>query len=140
MELFREALEDCYLNDLGYVGSRYSWSNKHQDGGFTKERLHKAIANQSWCDLFQTVCVHVLAAQTSDHKPLIVSCGISAWEESGLDSSPIQGARKKLEQCQTDLRGWNKRKFWKTEEEVRKKSKQREALQGRENSYNQEEI
>ncbi|XP_059451158.1 uncharacterized protein LOC132181961 [Corylus avellana] len=43
MELFREALENCHLNDLGYMGSRFAWSNKRQDWGFMKERLDRVI-------------------------------------------------------------------------------------------------
>ena len=56
MEVFREALEDCHLSDLGFVGYRNTWSNKRQDGGFNKERLNRAIANQSWYDLFDLHC------------------------------------------------------------------------------------
>jgi hypothetical protein len=68
MKVFRETMEEFNLIDLGYMGSRYMWSNKRHDEGFTKEHLDRAIANQSWCDLFPSLSVYVLAACSSDHK------------------------------------------------------------------------
>ena len=73
MEVFKETLEKCNLNDLGYMGSRCMWNNKRHDKGFTKEHLDRAVANRSWCELFPSVSVYVLAAHSSDHKPLLVN-------------------------------------------------------------------
>jgi hypothetical protein len=39
MERFRSTLVDCNLGDLGYCGSKYTWSNKQDSGAFVKERL-----------------------------------------------------------------------------------------------------
>lgn len=40
MEKFRQALEDCQLHDLGYVGDAFTWRNHHRDAAsYTKERL-----------------------------------------------------------------------------------------------------
>jgi hypothetical protein len=52
MELFRISLEECCLNDLGYVGSKFTLSNAREDGGFMKELLDWALANEEWCSLF----------------------------------------------------------------------------------------
>lgn len=57
MEAFHEALEDCNLGDLGYQGSRFTWSNKCQDESFTRERLDKAYANRGWNDFYNNVVV-----------------------------------------------------------------------------------
>lgn len=45
MERFKEALYDCELTDLGYKGSKYTWSNKREGGEFTKERLDRVLGN-----------------------------------------------------------------------------------------------
>lgn len=73
MELFRYVLEDCELGDLGYKGSKYTWSNCREAGQFIKERLNRATANQAWCSMFSEVDVSVLAARSSNHKPLLVT-------------------------------------------------------------------
>jgi len=71
---FRIALEDCQLCDLGYTGSRFTWSNKRTDGSFTKERLDRAVANMEWFSRFHFVTVRTMVARTSDHCPIQISC------------------------------------------------------------------
>lgn len=73
MGQFKEALKDCNLGDLGYIGSKYMWNNGRQDDGFIKERLDRAIANIGWCNYFKKIEVKVLAARTLDRKPLLLS-------------------------------------------------------------------
>jgi hypothetical protein len=34
MKQFREALEDCNVSDLDFIGSKYTWNNGRQDDGF----------------------------------------------------------------------------------------------------------
>jgi endonuclease/exonuclease/phosphatase (EEP) superfamily protein YafD len=72
MDRFRNVLTGCNLHDLGYKGARFTWTNCRQGGGFTKERLDRALANAEWRTLYQEVTVHILAARSSDHKPLLV--------------------------------------------------------------------
>jgi hypothetical protein len=45
---FCNALMKCGLSDFGFKGSRFTWTNCHQDGSFIKERLDRAIANAKW--------------------------------------------------------------------------------------------
>jgi hypothetical protein len=75
LEVFRDTLDDWQLCDLGFQGSKYTWSNKWDAGEFTKERLDRATANSDWCNIFNDVLVEVLAARTSDHSPLLVHFG-----------------------------------------------------------------
>jgi hypothetical protein len=72
MDGFRFALEDCQLANLGFSGSRFTWSNHHTNTFFTKERLDRAVANNEWCGRFPVVTVNVLAARTSDHHPIFI--------------------------------------------------------------------
>jgi hypothetical protein len=39
MAKFWETLIRCDLSDLGYRGSKFTWSNKQESGIFVKERL-----------------------------------------------------------------------------------------------------
>ena len=40
MEKFRQALEDCELQDLGFVGDAFTWKNHHHDANrYTKKDL-----------------------------------------------------------------------------------------------------
>ncbi|KAF5459775.1 hypothetical protein F2P56_019693 [Juglans regia] len=43
MEIFREALEDCGLSDLGFEDSKYTWCNGREGREFTKERLDRVV-------------------------------------------------------------------------------------------------
>jgi hypothetical protein len=72
MEQFRNVLEYCGLSDLGFKGSKFTWSNRHQDGSFMKERLDRAMANYAWCELFMRREILVLPSRTSNHCLLLV--------------------------------------------------------------------
>jgi hypothetical protein len=48
MDQFRNALINYLLTDLGFIGSKYTWTNSRCDGNFVKERLDRAIANSEW--------------------------------------------------------------------------------------------
>lgn len=73
MESFRSALEDCQLGDLGFRGSKYTWTNCRETAYFMKERLDSAVANAEWCTQFQEIDVSILVALSSDHKPMLVT-------------------------------------------------------------------
>jgi hypothetical protein len=72
MVLFRNVLEDCGLSDLGFLGSKFTWSNGHHDDTFMKERLDRVVANQAWCGIFQNREVRIIPSITSDHNPLLL--------------------------------------------------------------------
>ncbi|XP_042944707.1 uncharacterized protein LOC122278595 [Carya illinoinensis] len=71
MKDFREALEDGGLYDMGWRGDKFTWSNKHADETFTKERLDRVVVNAKWKSSFRESWVEVLAARCSDHRPLL---------------------------------------------------------------------
>ncbi|XP_041000998.1 uncharacterized protein LOC121246780 [Juglans microcarpa x Juglans regia] len=73
MQEFRQVLEDNSLFDLGWMRSRFTWSNRHEDQSFTKERLDRAVANHSWAVNFRNNKVDVLITRQSDHKALLLS-------------------------------------------------------------------
>jgi hypothetical protein len=55
MGAFQNALTDCRLMDMGYVGPKFTWCNGRQGSEFTKERLDTAVSNGEWGALFNVV-------------------------------------------------------------------------------------
>jgi hypothetical protein len=67
MQAFRDCLFDCGLEDLGYIGNKFTW--KH---GQVRERLDRAVSNGGWASLFPLTGVHNLTSSGSDHRPILV--------------------------------------------------------------------
>jgi hypothetical protein len=44
---FREAVDNCDLQDLGYVGIPYTWDNKQQGEANVKVRLDRILTSPS---------------------------------------------------------------------------------------------
>ncbi|XP_062005653.1 uncharacterized protein LOC133722803 [Rosa rugosa] len=64
---FRQTMTNSGLYDMGFVGSRFTWSNKH-----TKERLDRSFQNMLWQTCFPFSRVITLNPSDSDHVPLLV--------------------------------------------------------------------
>jgi hypothetical protein len=76
MERFQNALADCNMEDLGFLGDVFTWRNHHHRAeGYIKERLDRAVANIEWRGLFPLVRVVNRDPRHSDQRPLIVECG-----------------------------------------------------------------
>lgn len=58
------------LFDVRWKGNLFTWSNKHYDSTFTKERLDRIVSNPLWSENFQDGIVEVLDASQSGHKAL----------------------------------------------------------------------
>ncbi|XP_024178114.1 uncharacterized protein LOC112184050 [Rosa chinensis] len=67
MATFRRTMADCDLLDMGFVGSRFTWSNK-----YTKERLDRSFQTPPWRSLFPYNRVITLNPSESDHCPLLI--------------------------------------------------------------------
>jgi hypothetical protein len=76
MEKFRQALEDCSLHDLGFVGDVFTWRNHHHEAAsYTRERLDRAVANVEWRCYFPLMRVTNGDQRHSNHRPIIVDVG-----------------------------------------------------------------
>lgn len=73
MSSFRRALEDCKLEDLGFVGSKFTWWNGRYGPASNRERLDRALANLDWSSLFNVVQVDILTRTSSNHHPVQIS-------------------------------------------------------------------
>jgi hypothetical protein len=61
------------LVDLGFVGNRFTWSNRREGSFNIRERLDRGLANQNWVHLFPNSLVNHIPATQSDHCPLLIS-------------------------------------------------------------------
>jgi hypothetical protein len=74
MGMFKEALEDCGMEDLGYSGDMFTWCNHHHNvEGYIRERLDRAVANWEWMEMFSGYEVTNGEQRHSDHRPIIFS-------------------------------------------------------------------
>jgi hypothetical protein len=77
MDKFKMALEDCGLDDLGFVGDTFTWRNhSHTADNYIRERLDRVVATNSWRRRFPAYKVINSDPRHSDHRPIIVdTCG-----------------------------------------------------------------
>ncbi|XP_042974686.1 uncharacterized protein LOC122306319 [Carya illinoinensis] len=137
MDLFRQVLIKGSLFDLGWRGDKYTWSNRHEDASFTKERLDRVLANQQWMEGFANYQVDILTAICSDHKLVLLSClyahseqnfaphsfkyeaswsreeGCSTivateWQKQMGGVNKLASIQTKLEACSKKLRQWSR--------------------------------
>ena len=71
MREFRDALDECGLMDLGYMGDKFTWRGKRA-GGLVLERLDKAVADNGWFSLFPNTKVQRLHTHSFDHKAILI--------------------------------------------------------------------
>ena len=72
VEAFREALDSCQLQDLGYRGYPFTWSNKRAGDANTKIILDRGVANEEWRVKFQMSTITHLSTHASDHLPIML--------------------------------------------------------------------
>lgn len=113
--------------------------------------------------------VKILAARTSDHKPMFITYSNkegecmhakrgakfeakwlldeganeiikNAWCDDTTGGSSIQVVQQKLETCKVDLRRWNWQKYGNFEKAIKEKTKQLEILQRNETTMDGQEI
>lgn len=52
MSNFQDALDECRLMDLGFVGSRFTWFKKCANNVMVWERLDRALASNDWLEKY----------------------------------------------------------------------------------------
>jgi hypothetical protein len=136
MENFREALVDCELQDLGFQGPEFTWSNRRLGGDLVRVRLDRVVSNSAWNLLFPNARVSHLVVPSSDHLGLTVvlmpnpgrghmrrhklfrfehawlretGCETTiadAWKEEQVGTAMYQ-LTKKIKQCRIRLPQWS---------------------------------
>ena len=72
IDAFRNVLDSCTFEDLGYRGYTYTWSNKRPGDAITKLRLDRAVATMEWRAKFPITTFSHLPPHASDHLPILV--------------------------------------------------------------------
>jgi endonuclease/exonuclease/phosphatase family metal-dependent hydrolase len=67
MQAFRDAIEDCNLVDMRYIGDKFTWQR-----GDIRERLDRGLANEAWNMKFPDASLHHLDYYRSDHRPILM--------------------------------------------------------------------
>jgi len=137
MQRFSLTPEDYNLNDLGYQGSKYTWSNCREAFDFVKERLDRAIATPRWCATFPNVSVDILLVSNSVHKPFLLKFDLEhrlstrlfryeakwnvdeeclavvqrVWNSGVVDRDPLGAVVQDLHRSQEVLIAWSGQKF-----------------------------
>ncbi|KAL9663716.1 hypothetical protein QQ045_019107 [Rhodiola kirilowii] len=130
MEQFRQALWDCGLMDLGYKGSKFTYSNKRLGRDEVRCRLDRAVGDELWVDRYPKMTIQHLTSHHSDHSPLFLNLdGVinvqekpfkfeSMWmrDASITDTinrnwNPNGRISEKLSHLSQHLQIWNKKSF-----------------------------
>ena len=72
MEDFRDVLDGCRFQDLGFSGNKFTWCNGHGDGHTVWERLDRAVSSAEWLSMFLASKVVHMESGTSGHKLIII--------------------------------------------------------------------
>ena len=67
LQAFHDALSECEVNDVGFVGDIYTWQRGH-----IRERLDRAVANIQWSNMFPQSSLINSEMIRSDHRPILM--------------------------------------------------------------------
>jgi hypothetical protein len=67
----QDTLKNCNLEDLGYHGEIFTWTNNQADNNHIKERLDRFCATPNWITRFPRFTNYHLMSYTSDHNPIL---------------------------------------------------------------------
>ena len=150
MQIFREALDECELMDLGFKGSPYTWSKHYWSGASIWERLDRAVASHNGFIKFLSSRVHHVDNSTFDHKMLwiefldldfqskkrvfwfeevwLVDKGYGetvegVWQAS-YDESENLKVIWKIENCGKELTRWSRNNFGNIRKSMKKERKE----------------
>ena len=133
MQLFREVLDECGFMDLGYVGSKFTWSRHFDKDNSILERLDHGLATNNWFLKFLGTRVHNLRCDPSNHNPILIMFSgldppkrkkVFRFEEMWLlnlgcskiveamwnrcETESMEGILSRVEKCGRDLSWWDK--------------------------------
>ena len=70
--MLKECLDICNMIDLGFIGPRFTWTNRREVQGLIQERIDRFFVNPSWCIRYPEAKVSHLTRCHSDHCPVLL--------------------------------------------------------------------
>ena len=67
MRAFRDTLDECALQDIGFLGVPFTWDNGQAGGMNVKARLDRGVANEAFLQSFELVQARHISVIESDH-------------------------------------------------------------------------
>ncbi|KAK2635601.1 hypothetical protein Ddye_030393 [Dipteronia dyeriana] len=85
MENFKEALEYCGFEDVGFRGPIFTWCNRRNGVDSMQERLDRGLCNIEWKRIFSRAFVQHLEFWHSDHRALLIDLSgpSNSWRNKG---------------------------------------------------------
>ena len=154
IQAFRDTIDICMLQDLGYSGHFWTFEKKVVGGSYTRCRLDRALANAGWMNKFPMASVSHLTCATSDHAPILVEFGDTdrlqaqksfkyevMWEShegfkdvvlADWEASPpclsVEDLKQKLQTISQGLVKWSRDTFGSVRKEIKRLKKELEDL------------
>ena len=73
MEGFREVIDTCGFQDMGFEGPKFTWCNQRLNKGRIQLRLDKVLASVEWAEHYQNARVYHIMEPTSDHCAILLT-------------------------------------------------------------------
>ena len=70
--LFKECLDKCNMIDIGFLGPRFTWTNRREVHALIQERFDRYFVNPSWVLMSPEAKVTHLTRCHSDHCPVLL--------------------------------------------------------------------
>jgi len=71
---FRNTLNVCHLQDLGFHGLPFTWANNHDPKSIIQCRLDRFLATNEWCSLYPNYKNQHPLKFKFDHCPILLEC------------------------------------------------------------------
>ena len=133
MDGFKKAVDYCGFQDLGYIGSDFTWCNMQERENIKYLRLDRAFATTEWIGKFGGMKALHIVDSTSDHCALVISNSTSKhhsqekrfhfealWTKNAdykaiieaswrmrVDLSTLEGIMENLKSCAAELTKWS---------------------------------
>lgn len=89
---FWDVIRACDLIDLGFLGSRFTWTNMRKGHTNVQEMLYRVLGNRVWMVNFPEARVAHLTRTRSDHCPIMVYDGRATRNTRVTKSFRLQAA------------------------------------------------
>lgn len=90
MDGFRDAVEECWFDDLGYIGLPYTWDNRQQGSDNIKVRLDRGLGDDKFQEAFDNTSITHIQTTESDHCALLISVQNSNWYMDNKTARPFR--------------------------------------------------